>query len=55
MQRDFGFALKVVEPIGFEPTTSSMPWKRSTELSYGPALKQDSTGLPERVAYATLH
>jgi hypothetical protein len=25
-----------VELIGIEPTTSSMPWKRSPKLSYSP-------------------
>ena len=25
-----------VDPMGLEPTTSSMPWRRSTGLSYGP-------------------
>ena len=26
----------MVDPKGFEPLTSSMPWRRSSQLSYGP-------------------
>ena len=26
----------LVELMGLEPTTSSMPWKRSSQLSYNP-------------------
>ena len=30
-------AIKVlVEPLGLEPKTSSMPWKRSSQLNYDP-------------------
>jgi len=32
--------LILVDPVGFEPTTSDMPYRRSGQLSYGPISPQ---------------
>ena len=32
--------------MGLEPTTSSMPWRRSTRLSYIPEREQGTSELP---------
>jgi hypothetical protein len=34
----------LVEMMGLEPTTSSMPWRRSTRLSYIPETAQSTSG-----------
>ena len=42
MSRDITY----VDPMGLEPTTSSMPWRRSTGLSYGPETDAHDTSDP---------
>ena len=39
----------LVDLIGLEPTTSSMPWRRSTKLSYRPGTRRSASvpGKPE--------
>ena len=34
--RYFSWFNMMVEPLGLEPKTSSMPWKRSSQLNYDP-------------------
>jgi len=35
-------SLFLVDPVGFEPTTSDMPYRRSGQLSYGPVARLSS-------------
>jgi hypothetical protein len=44
----------LVDLVGIEPTTSSMPWKRAPSCATGPLFEGDTTGCPLRTALSIL-